>query len=220
MSTNLPEKKYFTFQEMREQLQCDESYLRYFVIEGYISPSLLLPHDSYPIYVLQLHEDGEGEAFLAPSEAVDSSDELIKEFLYGFHFLVRGGRNSWKNCNFEFVSKISNGYEEGHVFYKLKKAYEMEDVLENCVFMADEVERFKALKGSMEKPIESRERTTYLNIIGALLELIKSPRPGRGTDAAVIEELLLNYSDRAGISKSTLENKFPQAKRSLLARVC
>ena len=66
-----------------------------------------------------------------------------------------------------------------------------------------------------EKPVEARERTTYLNIIGALLSLVLNPREGRTGQAAVIEELLSNYSDKAGIKKSTLEQKFAEANRSL-----
>ncbi|MEK9723718.1 MAG: Arm DNA-binding domain-containing protein [Rhodospirillaceae bacterium] len=40
-----------------------------------------------------------------------------------------------------------------------------------------------------------RAECTYLNIIGAMLELLRNPRPGREeSDAAVIREL--NYSDQ------------------------
>jgi hypothetical protein len=66
-----------------------------------------------------------------------------------------------------------------------------------------------------EKPLSSRELTTYLNIIGAMLELLKSPRPGRDGNAAIIRELVDNYSDKHGVSKTSLENKFADAARSL-----
>lgn len=66
-----------------------------------------------------------------------------------------------------------------------------------------------------DQSLSARERTTYENIIGALLELVKSPRPGRESDAAVIRELVENYGEKPGISKSNLERKFPEAKRSL-----
>ena len=65
------------------------------------------------------------------------------------------------------------------------------------------------------KLLSPRETTTYLNIIGALLELIQTPRPGRNSEAAVIRELLDNYSEKTGISKRTLEDKFSQAKKAL-----
>lgn len=62
-----------------------------------------------------------------------------------------------------------------------------------------------------------RAETTYLNIIGGLLELICNPRPGRNSEATVIRELVDNYSDKPGISKATLEARFADAKRSLLS---
>ena len=52
-------------------------------------------------------------------------------------------------------------------------------------------------------------------IIGALLELVRSPRKGRDSDAAVIRELIENYTDKPGISKTTLEGKFADARRRL-----
>ena len=68
---------------------------------------------------------------------------------------------------------------------------------------------------AITKPLNGRQTTTFLNIIGALLELIHSPRPGRDSEASVIRELLDNYSEKPGISKRTLEDKFADAKRSL-----
>lgn len=64
-------------------------------------------------------------------------------------------------------------------------------------------------------PLHPRAETTYLTIIGALLELVRNPRSGRDSDAAVIRELIENYSDKPGISKTTLEAKFADARRRL-----
>lgn len=66
-----------------------------------------------------------------------------------------------------------------------------------------------------EDPLHPKRETTYLNTIGALVELIQTPRPGRGSEAAVIREILSNYSERPGISKRTLEALFPEAKKRL-----
>ena len=68
-----------------------------------------------------------------------------------------------------------------------------------------------------EKPVSPREHTTYLNIIGALLELIQTPRPGRDVQTGVISEMLENYGDKYGISRSGLELKFAAANRSIRA---
>ena len=68
-----------------------------------------------------------------------------------------------------------------------------------------------------EKPVSTREHTTYLNIIGAMLELLKNQRPGRERDADIVREMVANYGDKYGISESSLNRKFPEAKRSLTA---
>ena len=75
----------------------------------------------------------------------------------------------------------------------------------------------KASVSPAGEPISPRERTTYLNIIGAMLELLQTPRPGRISDAAVIRELEENYKDKPGIRERTLQDKFAAAKRSLRA---
>jgi hypothetical protein len=68
-----------------------------------------------------------------------------------------------------------------------------------------------------KKSPSTREHTSYLNIIGALMELIKSPKAGRSDDASVIRELVENYGDKYGISQSNLNRKIPEARRSLTA---
>ncbi len=71
--------------------------------------------------------------------------------------------------------------------------------------------------------VNLRAETTYLNIIGALLELMlgKSPagRPQSVFDrqSAIIEVLLAHYEGKPGMSQRTLEDKFAAAKRSLAA---
>lgn len=85
------------------------------------------------------------------------------------------------------------------------------------VVRTSEIISFQAkLEGrKSDKPLSTSERTAYLNIIAAMLELLKNPRPGRDDDASVIRELVENYSDKYGISESNLNRKFPEAKRSL-----
>jgi len=75
----------------------------------------------------------------------------------------------------------------------------------------------KTAPSGMPKALGKRGETSYLNIIGGLLELIQNPRPDRDSEAAIIRELVKNYSDSDGISKSQLEKTFAAAKRSLKA---
>lgn len=73
-----------------------------------------------------------------------------------------------------------------------------------------------------DKPGE-RAETTYLNIIGGLLNLMLSKTPAGkpqsvfSSQSAIIDTLLAHYSGNSGISKRTLEEKFAEAKRSLTA---
>lgn len=63
--------------------------------------------------------------------------------------------------------------------------------------------------GNSTKPPSSREHTTYLNIIGALLELHGQK------DAATIDAIIEKYPTAQGLKKRTLEGKFAEARRSL-----
>lgn len=76
-------------------------------------------------------------------------------------------------------------------------------------------EKYQPLAVAADRPLTGRERDTLLTIIGVLLELIQSPKLGRDSEAAVIKEMLLNYDEKSGISKRTLEQKFAAAKRVL-----
>ena len=67
------------------------------------------------------------------------------------------------------------------------------------------------------KSLANREKVTLLNIIGVMLELMKSLKLGRNSDAAVIKEMIENYPEKQGISKRTLEEKFAAANKSLKA---
>ncbi|QMV74466.1 hypothetical protein HS961_17400 [Comamonas piscis] len=92
----------------------------------------------------------------------------------------------------------------------------LDHLLEEVAALRSELERCKARDVKrVEEPVGPRSKTTYLNIIAAMLELIQMPRDGRTSDSAVIAELLDNYKDKPGISKATLENKFAEAKRSI-----
>jgi hypothetical protein len=72
-----------------------------------------------------------------------------------------------------------------------------------------------------KQPINDRLETSYLNIIGALLEVIAGDVPGwekhpsMVSKAKLIEKLVAHYRDIPGMSQRNLQDKFPKAKRSL-----
>ena len=80
----------------------------------------------------------------------------------------------------------------------------------------------QAIVDKMNTPNE-RAETTYLNIIGAMLELVLNKSPGGqpystlASQAAIVSALLAHHQGKPGIAERTLEEKFAAAKRSLAA---
>lgn len=67
----------------------------------------------------------------------------------------------------------------------------------------------------VSKGLAPREKTTLLNIIGGLLELMTAHSSVWNNQAAIVQELLENYERCPGIAKSTIDSKFAEAKRSI-----
>lgn len=74
-----------------------------------------------------------------------------------------------------------------------------------------------------EAVLGSRQETTYLNIIGGLIELMLGESPSGKklsvyeNSAAIIDALLAKYENISGISKRTLDEKFAVAKKRISA---
>jgi len=74
--------------------------------------------------------------------------------------------------------------------------------------------------------ISRRAETTYLNIIGAMLELMLAGHSPSGiryspfnTQDAVVSALVAHYGNRVGISERTLNGKFSEAKKALRSTI-
>lgn len=67
-------------------------------------------------------------------------------------------------------------------------------------------------------PIGARSETTYLNIIGAMVDLMLNQSPGGQaysvfhSQSEIIEKLVLHHENLQGLSRRTLETKFAAAK--------
>lgn len=86
--------------------------------------------------------------------------------------------------------------------------------------IAGERDSLRAMVDKMAAPNE-RAETTYLNIIGGLLELMLGKTPAGNpqsvydSQAAIISALLAYHSGKSGIAARTLEEKFAASKRSI-----
>jgi len=86
----------------------------------------------------------------------------------------------------------------------------------DLVMLTTEIERIEKSGGinttAIDKPLTTRERTSYLNIIGALLSQLTA---GKANDTTVITQAVTDYGAKQGISQRNLQKAFVQAKRSL-----
>jgi len=88
------------------------------------------------------------------------------------------------------------------------------DAIKSCL------DRMTAAHALQNTPGE-RSETTYLNIIGGMLDLMLSNSPAGmpqsvfKNQAMIISNLLAHHENKQGISSRTLEDKFAAAKRSL-----
>ena len=86
--------------------------------------------------------------------------------------------------------------------------------------LASELESLRAAE-LKSRTVGDRAETTYLNIVGGLLGLLLGKTPANkpqsvfSSQAAIISALLAHYGEKPGISDTTLETKFAEAKRTL-----
>jgi hypothetical protein len=86
----------------------------------------------------------------------------------------------------------------------------------DLVMLTTEIERIRKSGGinitAVDRPLTTRERTSYLNIIGALLSQLTA---GKANDTTVITQAVTDYGTKHGISQRKLQQAFAEAKRSL-----
>jgi hypothetical protein len=104
---------------------------------------------------------------------------------------------------------------------RIEKATEMyRELKKERDDVSGERDSLRAIVEKMSAPNE-RAETTYLNIIGGLLELMLGKTPAGNpqsvydSQAAIISALLAYHSGKSGIAARTLEEKFAASKRSI-----
>lgn len=133
---------------------------------------------------------------------------------------------------FDDIERSSHTAISAEAYRALKAEH---DKLENRLQNArDEFKKLRGEKNAIESERNSliamvdkvaqpgeRAESTYLNIIGAMLELMLSKSPGGQpystltSQAAIISAMLAHHESKPGIAARTLEEKFAAAKRSL-----
>ena len=105
----------------------------------------------------------------------------------------------------------------------LPEPWEMPDELKRMGPHPDDKKHTGEHPDGGDKPLTQRAETTYLNIIGALLDLMLGKSPSGKpysefrSQEAIIDALLAHHKGKPGIAERTLAEKFAAAKRSLNA---
>ena len=220
MVIKMPAKKFLTFPELEDRWGCSEIDLRRLLIAGAIHPSYFIAADTkYSKAVVA--NDG-------MSAVQTDVDEEIRFYNQGIFMLDTPTPISVLDGHFGSILIPEKDLEHEHkhpaeMCYFLEVPISMSEVLKTGVLTIDEIERLESTQGKnhVEQRLDARERTSLLNIIGGLLDLMlgENERGQRRSEyrkqEAVIDDLLTVHRGKAGIAKSTLEAKFAAAKRSL-----
>ncbi len=97
-------------------------------------------------------------------------------------------------------------------FPRSAKASPQEQLATNAELVARIEELENQLKAEKLSP---RSKNSLHRIIGAMLELLMTPKYGKANDAAVIQAIIEAHGEKDGISERNLQAVFPEAKRIL-----
>ncbi|MBD2812265.1 protein kinase [Xenorhabdus sp. Vera] len=112
--------------------------------------------------------------------------------------------------------------DRDHLQVRINKAEEVyKGIKKKIDLLEGENSSLKNMVENSFSDINSRSETTYLNIIGGLLDIMLGTSPSGQklsiyeNQSKVISALLAYHEDKPGISARTLEQKFAEAKKSL-----
>lgn len=181
----------------------------------------LLPDESGVIEIDESCQtiDGIWDLAMVGSETLDiehylmqriGGPEISKVCLSGVYLIHEDGK-TWAQLQESYAFHGSGKSKKPNEYYPMGGLPE-DSIL---VVRQRELQRFiqSFEEQQTDKPVTQREETTYLNIIGGLLHLLTSS-PSRNQES-VKNSILETFEGHPGISKSTLENKFAAANRSL-----
>lgn len=221
MTFKMPELGYLTYDELRERWNCTDNQLRQAIFAGEIKPAIFVDGNlSIPTWA---HNKFDG--WHADDNQQDGQGEDVFVRYCGLLYLQSPIRDSAWDCEFRLGSNILDPVTPtepwgNNNWYWLPERYGMLGVQRDGLFLLSQVRDFEKrhsatgepAKPQSEKPLGDRERRTLYNIIHGLSLYLDSQNL---SNAKAIKWLADNgYRDFEGLSKSTMELKFAEAKRS------
>jgi hypothetical protein len=212
-------KKHYTFDELAARWECGLNDLVQAVIGGELIPSVHI-NGKYSLKLFTVDHNAEAGLQI---ESVSDADCLATSGRTGFHYLIWPRRTGVVDCQFCYFSEHATGHDEGDICYELCSPIDTAHVLEQGVFMPNEVARVEALSDdqsavqALEKPLSVRERTTLLTIIAALAKHGKIDIKECGKSAQFISGL----TDQIGahVSKRAIEDHLKKIPDALEVRM-
>lgn len=223
MAFKMPRLGYLTYAELKERWSCTDNQLRTAIICGDIVPAVFV--DGVLMIPEWRNDNFRGWIADKPAEVKEG---VAMGFGYaGLLFLQLPKRLGAWDCEYRLGSNIERPtvpnapLDEKNNWYLAPKVFTMAEVVNEAVFLQSEIRAFESLYSAksdpeqapkIEKPLSDRERRTFNNIIHGLSLYLDSQSL---SNAKAIKWLADNgYKDFEGLSKSTMELKFAEAKRS------
>jgi hypothetical protein len=207
-------KKHYTFAELAGRWKCELNDLVQAVIGGELIPSVHID-GKYGLNFFTVDHNVEAGLQI---ERVFDGDDLATGGRRGFHYLIWPRRTGVADCQFCYFSEDATGHDEGDICFELTSPIGMAHVLEQGVFMPNEVARVEAISDDQsaaqptEKTLSTTERKTLLTIIAALAKYGRIELKECGKSAQFISGLTAEIG--ATVSKRAIEEhlkKIPDA---------
>ncbi len=175
MTLDLSRKRRYTLAQTASLLQCAIEDLRYYVIEGELSPSIFVTGKPLRTYLMVAGEHYETTGQVIPEELPSNNENEygVPQVSYqrGFFYLILGSQISGSDCQFQFVATKPSGFDLGDIVFKLDTPIGITEIFDTCEVMATELDRFKAMmSGNVndlmgEKILTTSERNTLLKLV-------------------------------------------------------
>lgn len=136
-------KKHYTFAELVANWGCGFDDLVQAVIDGELIPSIHI-NGKYGLCLFTPDHNADGSLQI---ESISEDDCPATQGRTGFHYLIWPRRIGVADCQFCFFSESATGHDEGDTCFVLTSPIGMAQVLEQSVFMSEEIARVEAASG-------------------------------------------------------------------------
>jgi len=229
MAIKIPRREFLTFDELLERWQCSANDVRHLIINAELKPSIKALQ---PWTIVEWDYDQKSDQVLPISDAIDASTgDTIEVKPDGWPYLQEPWQTGLFDCSFSLTSNARDpdrpNLETGATvatWYRLQTTVSLNFVENSAVFLLEEVLRYESAhdgesngQGSIDRPLETRERNTLLTIIAALckdakIDITKPSKAG---------EYIHSITNHMGatVAKRTIEEHLKKIPNALEGRM-